>query len=35
MNDSVLIIDWLLTDTPILSTKDQSGTSLKIAEVFA
>jgi len=34
-NDSALNIDWLLTDTPILSTKDQSGTSLKSAEVFA
>jgi dTDP-4-dehydrorhamnose 3,5-epimerase len=34
-NDSVLNIDWLLTDAPILSTKDQSGTSLKSAEVFA
>jgi dTDP-4-dehydrorhamnose 3,5-epimerase len=33
-NDSALNIDWLLTDTPILSTKDQSGTSLKSAEVF-
>jgi dTDP-4-dehydrorhamnose 3,5-epimerase len=34
-NDSALNIDWLLTDTPILSTKDQCGTSLKSAEVFA
>lgn len=34
-NDSALNIDWLLTDTPIFSTKDQSGTSLKSAEVFA
>ena len=34
-NDSARNIDWLLTDTPILSTKDQSGTSLKSAEVFA
>ena len=34
-NDSVLNIDWLLTDEPILSTKDQSGTSLNSVEVFA
>jgi len=34
MNDSALNIDWLLTDTPILPTKEQSGTSLKSAEVF-
>jgi len=33
-NDSTLNIDWLLTDKPILSIKDQSGTSLKSAEVF-
>jgi dTDP-4-dehydrorhamnose 3,5-epimerase len=34
-NDSTLNIDWLLTDTPILSKKDQCGNSLKSAEVFA
>lgn len=34
-NDPALSIEWPLTDTPILSTKDQSGTSLKSAEIFA
>lgn len=34
-NDSSPNIDWLIVDTPIFSTKDQSGTSQKSAEVFA
>jgi dTDP-4-dehydrorhamnose 3,5-epimerase len=33
-NDPALNIDWLLTDTPILSMKDKSGTLLRSAEVF-
>jgi dTDP-4-dehydrorhamnose 3,5-epimerase len=33
-DDPILNIDWGLTDTVLLSTKDQSGALLKNAEVF-
>ncbi|PSB28260.1 dTDP-4-dehydrorhamnose 3,5-epimerase [Stenomitos frigidus] len=33
-NDPDLAIDWSLTEEPILSTKDQAGKTLKLAEVY-
>ncbi|MBD1878310.1 dTDP-4-dehydrorhamnose 3,5-epimerase [Coleofasciculus sp. FACHB-T130] len=33
-NDPDLAIDWPLTDSPVLSAKDQAGQPLNIAEVF-
>jgi dTDP-4-dehydrorhamnose 3,5-epimerase len=33
-NDPELNIDWALTSTPLLSNKDQRGTSLSLAEVY-
>lgn len=34
-NDPELGIDWLITEEPILSSKDKSAPPLKIAELFA
>ncbi|PPD35799.1 MAG: dTDP-4-dehydrorhamnose 3,5-epimerase [Methylomonas sp.] len=33
-NDAMIEVQWPLTDTPVLSGKDQQGSAIKIAEVF-
>jgi dTDP-4-dehydrorhamnose 3,5-epimerase len=33
-NDAMIEVQWPLTDTPVLSGKDQQGSAINIAEVF-